>query len=54
MERIVKIFKVDDETKSVNIASIIRFIELLFEKLNETSSKNNISFNLFVLQCRMH
>ncbi|MBQ3005474.1 MAG: hypothetical protein IJD88_06040 [Clostridia bacterium] len=44
-------FKVDNELKSANIPRTIRFTEQLFEKLNETASENNISFNLLVLQC---
>lgn len=44
-------FKVDNEMKSANIPRTIRFTEPLFEKLNETAAKNNISFNLLVLQC---
>ena len=44
-------FKIDNELKSANIARTIRFTEPLFERLNETASKNNISFNLLVPQC---
>lgn len=44
-------FKIDNEMKSANIPRTVRFTESLFEKLNETASKNNISFNLLVLQC---
>ncbi len=44
-------FKVEKELKSANIARTVRFTEPLFEKLNEIASKNNISFNLLVLQC---
>ena len=44
-------FKVENELKSANIPRTIRFTEPLFEKLNETAAKNNISFNLLVLQC---
>jgi len=44
-------FKIDNEMKSANIARTVRFTESLFERLNETASKNNISFNLLVLQC---
>lgn len=47
----MKMFKVDNELKSANIPRTIRFTEQLFEKLNETASENNISFNLLVLQC---
>ena len=44
-------FKVDNELKSANIARTVRFTETLFQKLNKTAAKNNISFNLLVLQC---
>ena len=44
-------FKIDNEMKSANIPRTVRFTEPLFEKLNETASENNISFNLLVLQC---
>lgn len=44
-------FKIDNELKNANTPRTIRFTESLFEKLNETASKNNISFNLLVLQC---
>ena len=47
----MKMFKVDNELKSANIPRTVRFTEQLFEKLNETASENNISFNLLVLQC---
>ncbi len=44
-------FKIDNELKSANIARTVRFTEPLFEKLNDIAQKNNISFNLLVLQC---
>ena len=44
-------FKIDKEFKSANISRTVRFTEPLFERLNETAAKNNISFNLLVLQC---
>ena len=44
-------FKIDNELKSANVPSTVRFTEPLFEKLNETAAKNNVSFNLLVLQC---
>ena len=47
----MKMFKIDNELKSANIPRTIRFTEPLFEKLNDTAQKNNISFNLLVLQC---
>lgn len=48
---VMKMFKIDNELKSANIPRTIRFTEPLFEKLNDTAQKNNISFNLLVLQC---
>ena len=47
----MKMFKIDNEMKSANIPRTVRFTEPLFERLNETASKNNVSFNLLVLQC---
>lgn len=47
----MKMFKIDNELKSANTARTIRFTESLFDRLNETASKHNISFNLLVLQC---
>lgn len=47
----MKMFKVDNELKSANVARTIRFTEPLFEKLNKTAAEHNISFNLLVLQC---
>ena len=44
-------FKIDNELKNANTLRTIRFTESLFEKLNETAAKNNISFNCLVLQC---
>ncbi len=44
-------FTVDNEFKSANVPRTIRFTEKLFERLNEFASKNDISFNLLVLQC---
>ena len=47
----MKVFKIDNELKSANVARTVRFTEPLFEKLNKTATDNNISFNLLVLQC---
>lgn len=47
----MKMFKIDNELKSANIARTVRFTEPLFDKLNDIAQKNNISFNLLVLQC---
>ena len=48
---VIKMFKIENELKSANIARTVRFTEPLFEKLNKTASENNISFNLLILQC---
>lgn len=44
-------FKVDNEFKNANISRTIRFTEKIFEQLNDFANKNDISFNLLVLQC---
>lgn len=48
---VMKMFKIENELKSANIARTVRFTEPLFENLNNVAQKNNISFNLLVLQC---
>ncbi len=48
---VINMFKIDNELKSANTPRTIRFTEPLFERLNETATKHNISFNLLVLQC---
>lgn len=47
----MKMFKIENELKSANIARTVRFTEPLFESLNHVAQENNISFNLLVLQC---
>ena len=44
-------FKIDNEFSNANVSRTVRFTENLFERLNDTAAKNNISFNLLVLQC---
>ncbi len=44
-------FKIENEFKSANVSRTVRFTEPLFEKLNKVATKNEISFNLLVLQC---
>lgn len=44
-------FKIDNEFSNANVSRTVRFTESLFERLNDTATKNNISFNLLVLQC---
>ena len=44
-------FEVENKFKNANVARTVRFTENLFEQLNEIASKNDVSFNLLVLQC---
>lgn len=44
-------FKINTEFSNADIARTVRFTEKIFNDLNETADKNNISFNLLVLQC---
>jgi hypothetical protein len=44
-------FKVKNQFKGANVPRTIRFTESLFDELNEIAAKNEISFNLLVLQC---
>jgi len=44
-------FKIDTEFSNADNARTVRFTEKLFNELNEIASKNDISFNLLVLQC---
>lgn len=44
-------FKVDNEFSNANVSRTVRFTEKIFEDLNQTATKNNVSFNLLVLQC---
>jgi len=44
-------FKVENQFKGANVPRTIRFTESLFDELNEIAAKNEISFNLLVLQC---
>ena len=44
-------FKVDNEFANANIPRTVRFTEKLFTQLNDYAAANDISFNLFVLQC---
>ena len=55
----LSVFDTTEENEALKIISelvksnfaVIYITEPLFEKLNETAAKNNISFNLLVLQC---
>ena len=44
-------FKVENEFKGANVPRTIRFTEKMFDDLNKIANKNEISFNLLVLQC---
>ena len=46
-----KMFKINKDLRSANISRTVRFPEQMFEELNTVASKNDISFNLLVLQC---
>ena len=44
-------FKINKDFRSANVSRTVRFPEQMFEELNTVASKNDISFNLLVLQC---
>jgi len=44
-------FEVEKNLKTANISRAIRFTEEMFEELQRIAQKNDISFNLLVLQC---
>lgn len=44
-------FKINNEFRNANVPRTIRFTKGLFSQLNELAQKNNMSFNLLVLQC---
>ena len=44
-------FKVKNDFKGANVPRTIRFTEEIFDELNKIATKNNVSFNLLVLQC---
>lgn len=44
-------FKVNNDLRNASVPRTIRFTESLFSQLSEIAEKNNISFNLLVLQC---
>ena len=44
-------FKIDNKFSNANIARTIRFTERIYEELEETAKKYNISFNMLILQC---
>ena len=44
-------FVIDNQFTNANIARTVRFTEKIFNDLNETAEKNDISFNMLVLQC---
>ena len=44
-------FQIENPFKGANIPRTVRFTDELFEKLNQVAQKNDMSFNLLVLQC---
>jgi len=44
-------FKIDNQFSGANIARTVRFTDKIFEELNEAAEKNDVSFNMLVLQC---
>ena len=44
-------FEVDNGLANANVPRTIRFTESMFKEIQEIAFKNNISFNLLVLQC---
>ena len=44
-------FKVKNDFKGANIPRTIRFTEDMFDELNKIATRNDVSFNLLVLQC---
>ncbi len=44
-------FIIKNDFKNANVPRTIRFTENMFEKLNQLSFDNDVSFNLLVLQC---
>jgi len=44
-------FKIDKTFRNVNVQRSIRFTEKIFDDLQEVADKNDVSFNMLVLQC---
>ena len=44
-------FVIDNQFSNANVARTVRFTEKIFSELNETAEKNDVSFNMLVLQC---
>lgn len=44
-------FTIDNQFSNANIARTVRFTEKIFEELNKAAEKNNVSFNMLILQC---
>jgi len=44
-------FEVEKSLKTANVSRTIRFTDELFEELQKVAGKNDISFNLLVMQC---
>jgi len=46
-----RMFKIDKSLKSANVPRTIRFPTEMFDGLNSIARRNDVSFNLLVLQC---
>lgn len=44
-------FRINKDMKNANVPRTVRFTESLFCELREVAKKNEISFNLLVLEC---
>lgn len=44
-------FEINKDYKNANISRTIRFTDEIFDELSKLSEKEDISFNLLVLQC---
>ena len=44
-------FEIEKGFKGANVSRTVRFTEKMFEELHGLAAKNDISFNLLVLQC---
>ena len=44
-------FVIDNQFSNANIARTIRFTDKIFSDLNEVAERNDVSFNMLVLQC---
>jgi len=44
-------FEVENRFRGMNVTRTVRFTDELFNELNETAKKNDVSFNVLILQC---